>query len=97
MNITTEKIQEKILKYHQLVREGKDTTSIQAEIVAYTEQYTQSVKDECHAIAQEHKMIAQQRKVSKKDYNRLIDLYRQARELMNDISKFKKSIRESMK
>lgn len=94
------KMQEKILKYHQMVRDGKDTSAIKAEIDAYTQQYLDETNLKVNAIVAEKKDIKQSidekrvKKVSiRKDYNRLIELYRKTKELSDEISKYKKILR----
>lgn len=98
---TDDKIQNKILKYHQLVREGKDTTGIKAEIYAYTNKYIEQTNKELNSIVQDKKDIKAIIDVKKKnnsnirkEYNRLIELYRKALDISKELSEYKKALRE---
>ena len=98
----TTKMQDKILKYHQLVRDGKDTTTIKAEIDAHTRQYIDDTNRVVNQIVQDKKDIKQEidrkkpLKVSiRKEYARLIELYRKAQDVSKGLSDYKKILRET--
>jgi predicted secreted protein len=101
MNVTNEKMQDKILKYHQLVRDGKDTTAIKAEIDAYTNQYIDDTNRAINQIVQEKKDIKTEidrkkplRVSIRKEYARLIELYRKTLDISKELSDYKKILRE---
>lgn len=100
MNVTNDKIQDKILKYHDMLRNDDDVSVIRSEIYAYVRQYVNEVNDKINDVKQsfeQSKNVLEQSTIDKvsirKEYNRLIDTYRRAMDIARDVSKFKKYIR----
>jgi hypothetical protein len=94
------KIQEKIVKYHEIMRTGGDTTSIKAEIDAYTKQYIEELNTTLNQIRAD-KHVIEQKEVShevidKTDYRTLIELYRKSKDIALEISLYKKHLRTIM-
>lgn len=98
MNVTNNELKSKVEKYHKLLRECKDTSQIECEIKELTNQYIENTNNQLNDIKQEKHSIEQKKvineKITKKDYNNLIELYRKAFDIMKDIRKYKKYLRE---
>lgn len=104
MKVDDDKIQAKLKLYHDKLRNGEDTTQIKAEINAYTMQYVDNVTSQLDGISSEFDNTQQNiRKGIKsdisfrKEYLKLIDLYRRAKIIADTVSKYKKALREMKK
>lgn len=99
MKIENEELKQKIELYHDMIRGGEDVTKIKNEIADMTKDYGDKkinelnfVKSEFHNIQNEIK--TRDDKSYRKEYIRLIDLYRMSIDISKDISKYKKILRE---
>jgi hypothetical protein len=101
MIVDDEKIRMKIMKRQELIRQDKDVSDIDAEIKMMTERYIVNVNSGLNTIKNDTAEIRQKeqlhQKIDRKDYSMLIDLYRKAVSLTNEISAYKKQLRRMKK
>ena len=91
-----------IAKYYTTIKNGEDTGTLKAQIDAFTQEYIEQNNNNLNRMRQEVKeskqviqsdnLIVEKTSV-RKEYKKLIELYRKAIDISKDISKFKKQLR----